>query len=255
MRTKDGTLKPETIIWSADVPKEDIKAVIKAKALPKGTVIKLDRLFFENEKKSFIDYCENAGYNVFCDAKIVEIPVKTLAIADTYLEHSPFMLNVMAGIVSNGHFLFEEDKNSVDALKRFADACHQAATRSCVVTVLTSKTESICNHEFGMSPIRQVLKYVELAYEAGITDIVCSPKEAAAIRKIKKFDTLTINTPGVRLPGSSKDDQARIMTPYDALSSGADRLVIGRDLTRGEGDITERVKRNYEKILENICPS
>lgn len=251
MRT-GGEFTNDTIIWSADVPRADIEAVINANALPEGTVIKLDRLFFEKEDKDFIDFCESMGYNVFCDAKIVEIPVKTIAIAETYLEHSPFMLNVMADIISNGHFDLEEDLNKVDALKRFSEVCHKATTRSCVVTVLTSKTPSICSHEFGRNPIDQVLKYVSLAHEAGITDIVCSPKEATAIRKVAIFDDMMINTPGVRLPDSSKDDQARVTTPKQALENGANRLVIGRDLTRGEGDIVERIKRNYDKILSNI---
>lgn len=95
-------------------------------------------------------------------------------------------------------------------------------------------------------------EYVILANDAGITDIVCSPREAEAIRKESEFDDMEINTPGVRLPGSSADDQARIDTPRGAISNGADRLVIGRDLTRGEGNIVERVERNYDKILANI---
>lgn len=251
MRTR-SEFTPDTIIWSADVPKADIEAVIAAEALPVGTVIKLDRLFFETEDKSFIRFCENKGYNVFCDAKIIEIPVKSLKIAETYLQYSPFMLNIMAGAVSNGHFTREDDENQVDALMRFAEACHKATTRSCVVTVLTSKTESICAHEFGMDPMDQVLKYVALAHSAGITDIVCSPKEAAAIRKIPRFNDMWINTPGVRLSDSSKDDQARVTTPRIALENGANRLVIGRDLIRGDGDIVERVKKNYAKILEDI---
>ena len=37
-----------------------------------------------------------------------------------------------------------------------------------------------------------------------------------------------------------------------ALKNGADRLVIGRNLTEGEGDIAERIKRNYVRIMENI---
>ena len=63
---------------------------------------------------------------------------------------------------------------------------------------------------------------------------------------------MDINTPGVRLPDSSKDDQARIATPFDALNNGSTRLVIGRDLIRGEEDIVTRVRGNYDKILTNI---
>lgn len=242
---------PDNIIWSADVPRSDIEAVIKAEALPRGTIIKLDRLFFETESKDFIRFCEDNGYPVFCDAKIIEIPVKSLKIAETYLKYKPFMLNIMAGACSTGRWI-SEDKDQTDALARFAEACHEVKTRSCVVTVLTSKTDSLCTFEFGRNALDQVIKYVEFAHSAGITDIVCSPKEASIIRGYSKFNDMWINTPGVRLPDSSKDDQARVTTPFQALKHGANRLVIGRDLTRGDDDIVERVKRNYAKILDNI---
>ncbi len=242
---------PETVIWSADVPREDIEKVIKTKALPEGTVIKLDRLFFENQSKNFIDFCQGNGYPVFCDAKIIEIPDKVMKITETYLSHKPFMLNVMAGICSTLNFDRNEDEKQKEALRRFADACADAGTLSCAVTVLTSKSEWTCSHEFNRSPEEQVLKYAYMLKKSGVTDIVCSPKEAMVIKK-HHGARFSINTPGVRLPSSSTDDQQRVTTPHDALANGADRLVIGRDLIRGDGDITERVRANYQKILDNI---
>lgn len=247
---KNGQFTPDTIIWSADVKKDEIAAVINAHALPEGTIIKLDRLFFETANKSFIHFCENAGYPVFCDAKIIEIPVKALGIAETYLSYKPYMLNIMAGACNNACWVADEEKN-LDCLKRFADLCHQAGTRSCVVTVLTSKLPKLVDQEFGTDPLAQVIKYVRMAHHAGITDIVCSPAEVAEIRKFYG-DEFYLNTPGVRLPDSSNDDQARVATPRAALEAGANRLVIGRDLTRGEGSIIERVERNYARILANI---
>lgn len=244
---------PDTIIWSADVSMEDIEKVVKAKALPEGTVIKLDRAFFEENPKQFIGFCEEHGYPVFCDAKIVEIPVKVLAIAKSYLKYKPFMLNVMAGACSTGQ-MDSDTESQIDALKRFADLCDEAGTRSCVVTVLTSKTESIVDYEFRETPVSQVLKYVYLAKRAGMTDVVCSPEEVSAIRRNDQFNALWLNTPGVRLPDAGRDDQQRIMSPKNALLSGANRLVIGRPLTGRpeDGDIVERIKRNYNRILENI---
>lgn len=244
--------KPETIIWSADVSAGDIREVIEAKALPEGTVIKLDRLFFEKESKDFIDFCQGEGYPVFCDAKIIEIPDKVMKIAETYLVHRPFMLNVMAGICSTGNYSDKVDEKQRDALKRFADGCAKFDTLSCAVTVLTSKNDWTCREEFGvLEPEQQVMKYVSMLEKAGITDIVCSPKEVGSIRK-HYGGMFSINTPGVRLPGSSKDDQQRVTTPRDALLNGADRLVIGRDLIRGEGNLVGCVKANYWKIIQNI---
>jgi len=42
---------------------------------------------------------------------------------------------------------------------------------------------------------------------------------------------ITLITPGVRPAGSDAHDQARVATPEEALSAGADLLVIGRPIT------------------------
>lgn len=247
MNLEDFT--PDQIIWSADVPRSTIKSVIEVGALPKHTVIKLDRLFFEDNEKDFIDFCRAHEYNVFADAKIIEIPTKTLEIAKTYLSHSPWMLNVMAGACSTG-ICDSADENELDALKRFADLCLSKGTKPCGVTVLTSKTEALCGREFGgRLPLEQVLVYVEMLIAAGFTDVVCSPKEAQQIRQ-EFGNNISINTPGVRLPDSAGDDQARTDTPRGAFEAGVDRIVIGRPIT-GDGNV-EGISERYEKIIENI---
>ena len=244
--------KSEQIIWSADLDWPSLREVIDSRVFPPGTVIKLDRLFFEKNPKEIITYIQDAGYYVFVDAKIIEIPDKVIAITEIYLEYKPWMINIMAGACSTGKVTADNPKH-VDAMKRFADGCAKVGTKSCAVTVLTSKSEEMCCKEFYFDSETQVLKYVDLMTECGLTDIVCSPKEAAAIRKNKKYDGLCINTPGVRLADTSKDDQQRVMTPFLALENGSDRLVIGRNLTEGEGEIVDRIRRNYyERIIVDI---
>ena len=67
------------------------------------------------------------------------------------------------------------------------------------------------------------------AFEAGADGIICSPREAAAIRALP--NARLIVTPGVRPAGAAMDDQARAATPASALQSGATHLVIGRPIT------------------------
>ena len=70
-----------------------------------------------------------------------------------------------------------------------------------------------------------------LAVDAGARALVCSPREVAAVRAEVGPDVMLI-TPGVRPAGSDSQDQARVATPAEALSAGADLLVIGRPITR-----------------------
>lgn len=249
---------PEQIIWSADLPWDKIKMVIDSGALPKGTVIKLDRLFFVKNSIDKIIYCQERGYPVFVDAKIVEIPSKTLAIVQYYLEAAkPWMINVMASVCNNG-VIDSKNPEKNDTLKQFAEMCAKAGTKSCVVTVLTSKTGDMCLAEFEKTPLDQVLKYVDLAVKCGVTDIVCSAREAEAIRQNPGYAGVQLNTPGIRLPDSSKNDQARVMTPAEALKVGANRLVIGRDLTCGmdeasnQEELIKIIQGNYQRIMDNI---
>ena len=59
----------------------------------------------------------------------------------------------------------------------------------------------------------------------------------------KEFgDRFTLVVPGVRLDNNSQD-QKRVTTPQEAMSKGADYLVIGRAVTEAE---------NPEALLDEI---
>jgi orotidine-5'-phosphate decarboxylase len=61
----------------------------------------------------------------------------------------------------------------------------------------------------------------------GVDGIVCSPEEAASLRKIVGHQ-ISLVTPGIRPAGAATGDQKRIMTPARAIAAGADYLVVGR---------------------------
>lgn len=221
------------IIWSADVSDEGTLRQNLAQ-MTGLRIIKIDRLFVETIGDLAIirRLQEELGVAVFDDAKFFEIGDKLEKLVREHLRYRPWMVNCMAGNVSS-RVQDHDDRNKVDALKRFADACHEAGTRPCGVTVLTNKHPEIAAQEFRRTPTDQVLYYLEVLLEAGFTDVVCSPLEAPAIRAESRFNTLDLNTPGVRPAGSSKDDQARTNTVENALGAGATRLIIGRPLTIG----------------------
>ena len=83
------------------------------------------------------------------------------------------------------------------------------------------------------------------AMELGLDGIVCSAKEVARVRRAAPKATLVI--PGTRSPGAGLNDQKRVATPADAIASGADYLVIGRQVTRANDPRAE-----VKKILNEL---
>ena len=99
------------------------------------------------------------------------------------------------------------------------------------VTVLTSTTDEMLR-EIGVSlPVDdQVLRLTSLGAAASMLGFVCSPHEIELVRAHVPGEA-TIVTPGVRPAWAGADDQARFMTPREAIARGADYLVIGRPIT------------------------
>jgi orotidine-5'-phosphate decarboxylase len=96
------------------------------------------------------------------------------------------------------------------------------------VTVLTSYDDGdlhAAGYRLGVSDM--VAARAQQAQVLGIDGLVCSPEEAASLRKIVGHQ-ISLVTPGIRPAGSASADQKRIMTPARAIAAGADYLVVGR---------------------------
>lgn len=117
------------------------------------------------------------------------------------------------------------------------------------VTVLTSWDQKTLDvHGIPGSVMDLVLKRAEIAANCGADGIIASAQEAAAIKA--RFGTdLSIVTPGIRPKGAASDDQKRIVTPRDALHAGADRLVVGRPITKAD-DPAAAAKAILREIAE-----
>ncbi len=96
------------------------------------------------------------------------------------------------------------------------------------VTVLTSYDDDdlqAAGYRAGVADL--VATRARQAQQIGIDGLVCSPEEAASLRKIVGGQ-LSLVTPGIRPAGAATGDQKRIMTPARAITAGADYLVVGR---------------------------
>lgn len=100
------------------------------------------------------------------------------------------------------------------------------------VTVLTNLGQDDLHlHGTTLTPAELVLRRAAMAREAGFDGVISSGQEAAKIRAAVGSGFLIV-TPGIRLMGSSMDDQERVTTPESAISSGADYIVVGRPITQ-----------------------
>jgi orotidine-5'-phosphate decarboxylase len=117
------------------------------------------------------------------------------------------------------------------------------------VTVLTSYDDGdlhAAGYRLNVSDL--VEARAQQAQVLGLDGIVCSPEEAAALRKVVGHQ-MHLVTPGIRPAGSEVGDQKRIMTPARAIAAGADYLVVGRPIT-GAAD----PKAAAEAIHAEIAP-
>ena len=102
------------------------------------------------------------------------------------------------------------------------------------VTVLTNLDASDLQQQgIGASPADLVAARARLAREAGCDGVVASGQEAARVRAVVG-PSMAIVTPGIRLPGDTAGDQARVATPEQAIAAGADYLVVGRPVTAAD---------------------
>jgi orotidine-5'-phosphate decarboxylase len=119
------------------------------------------------------------------------------------------------------------------------------------VTVLTSLTGPEVAESWGrdaVEPVAEVMRLASLMAAAGAHGIVCSGREAEAVRA-RFGETLALLIPGVRPAGEATQDQARVVTPSAAVRAGASYLILGRAVT-GAADAAGAMDRINAEIAE-----
>jgi len=111
------------------------------------------------------------------------------------------------------------------------------------VSILTSlDNRALKEIGFNKDVKKLVLHQAKLANRAKLDAIVCSAQEAEIVKKIFKKEIIT---PGIRL-SSNSNDQKRVVTPKQAYKNGANWLVMGRDITKGN------IKINIQKLIDHL---
>ena len=200
----------------------------KLKIMPKFGL----QFFYSKQGRKFL---ENIKCDFWLDLKINDIPQTALSAIDSLKD------------LKRCKYITVHANGGLEMLKAVKKKVKKTNKKLKIlgVTVLTSLNNKSLKQIGHTKKIEQlVLKQTDLIKKSRCDGIVCSAQEAMMVRK--KFKNLLIITPGIRLPGDSSDDQARIMTPKKAFKNLVSGIVIGRSLTKGN------IKNNTKRLVDHL---
>lgn len=216
----DAAVRRPSLVIAVDVPTGAAALELAGAVASLPVWLKVGLELFTAEGPTLVRALMGDGFPVFLDLKFHDIPntVQGAVRSASHLGVSMVTIHSAGG----------------EAMCRAAVAGRDEAVRAGAqspllmgVTVLTSD---------GGDPetvSRLVLERAAAARRWGLDGVVCSGREAAAVKQLCGKDFLCL-CPGIRFAdaGRGVDDQARVCTPEQAVAAGADFLVVGRPVTR-----------------------
>lgn len=157
----------------------------------------------------------------FLDLKLYDIPNTVAGGVRSVARLHPALLTLHA---SGGSAMIEAARNAAESTPQ--------RPKLLAVTVLTSfSDQTLAETGVNGDARAQVLRLGAMAIKAGADGLVCSAHEIAPLRDLLGSGPILV-VPGIRPKGSPSDDQARTMTPLEAIQAGADYIVVGRPITK-----------------------
>ena len=223
------------IILALDTSNLDEAINITKKIKHKIFTIKLGLEFFNaNGKEGVKKFNEIGITNLMLDLKLNDIP-ETVYKSIKVLDDVKFSFLTIHG--QGGKSMIEKAKKAASEIKSKPNVM--------MVTILTALSDRDLKDMGNDNTVtQQVEKLATIAREMNI-GVVCSGHEAKIVRKIIG-PNLLIFTPGIRLENDSKNDQKRICTPAESVKNGADKIIMGRGLIKG--NIEENLKQVFDSL-------
>ncbi len=179
--------------------------------------------------------------DLFLDFKLADVSASNGNICKHYNELNPSIVTVSAVVAC---------KSLIAIREVFPTAC------IALVSALTDVPLDEFRARYGMMPVEYIEKQLNfyeerLGADNPIGAYVCSPLEVAKLKTVfgTRYQAIV---PGVRSTFMAKDHQERVTGPYQAILDGADYLVMGAQLSKGNPQAgispAESQRRTYWEI-------
>ncbi|RJQ54145.1 MAG: orotidine-5'-phosphate decarboxylase [Actinobacteria bacterium] len=215
----------DRIIIALDVATRDEVGRLCEALAGRVRMLKVGLQLFVSEGPPIVRDIQEAGFDVFLDLKLHDIPNQ---VARACAEVAGMGVSMVTVHASGGREMLQA---AVESTRTAAAERGLSAPKIVGVTVLTSLDQRNLA-ELGVTrPLEeQVLELARLALDCGLDGIVASAREVRALREALGPDFVMV-TPGVRPAWAGGDDQKRVMQPREAILAGASYLVVGRPVT------------------------
>ena len=193
------------------------------------------RSFYNKDADKLIAEIKIKKSRLFLDLKLHDIPNTVCSAIESLKNINPDFLTLH---ISGGEEML---KSALKNIKKF-----NLKTKVLGVTLLTSLDGKDSKKIYGEKNTNKLIKKLALiASNAKIAGLICSGQD---LKSLKSFKRLLKVTPGVKLL-DRKDDQKRVSFVHDAINSGANLVVIGRELINAQDPM--KLLNEYSKKYEN----
>jgi orotidine-5'-phosphate decarboxylase len=209
------------VIVALDYPEARGALELAGRLDPISCRLKVGKELYTAAGPALVEKLAQSGFGIFLDLKYHDIPNTVASACAAAAGLGVWMINVHA---LGGRAMMSAAREALAKTAR--------PPKLIAVTILTSMgAPDLADIGLAGSPQEAVTRLARLAQACGLDGVVCSPQEAAILRR-ECGKAFTLVTPGIRPAEADKDDQQRIATPRRAIADGADYLVIGRPITR-----------------------
>ena len=202
---------------------------------PEVCILKVGKELFTAAGPQLVEKLVQQDFKVFLDLKYHDIPYTVAKACKAAANLGVWMFNVHA---FGGERMLLAAREAVDSVVGEKPLLIG-------VTILTSmELGDLSTLSIGGTVAENVEKLAKLSKQASLDGVVCSSHEILPLRQVCGEDFCLV-TPGIRPTDyQTKDDQRRVMTPEQAITQGANYLVIGRPITQAKDPLQTLIKIN-----------